>query len=261
MRSRWREKKPAVVDLRDSVALLGLQVVHRDLKPSNILYVDESGNAESIRICDFGFAKQLRAENGLLMTPCYTANFVAPEVRRGSFIFSPFCFISCHHRAWSVGHHRFAILASFYLNFHFREVQNSFPCFVWCFCGYLTHLKQTLNKRKVKSLPSKCSSVRCPSAPGRQTFRGQKGAEHADEFTAFSCVNRLMFWHSCVFLTVSCCPLKTEQVFKNYRLFLLTSSTERSLNIYQLICWYMQTNLFTCGIITGAQHQPVYCFS
>uniref|UniRef100_A0A7N4NV52 non-specific serine/threonine protein kinase n=1 Tax=Sarcophilus harrisii TaxID=9305 RepID=A0A7N4NV52_SARHA len=56
-------------------------VVHRDLKPSNILYVDESGNPESIRICDFGFAKQLRAENGLLMTPCYTANFVAPEVR------------------------------------------------------------------------------------------------------------------------------------------------------------------------------------
>uniref|UniRef100_A0A3B1JTD8 Ribosomal protein S6 kinase a, polypeptide 3a n=1 Tax=Astyanax mexicanus TaxID=7994 RepID=A0A3B1JTD8_ASTMX len=46
----------------------------------NILYVDESGNPESIRICDFGFAKQLRAENGLLMTPCYTANFVAPEV-------------------------------------------------------------------------------------------------------------------------------------------------------------------------------------
>ncbi|XP_013918452.1 PREDICTED: ribosomal protein S6 kinase alpha-1 [Thamnophis sirtalis] len=55
-------------------------VVHRDLKPSNILYVDESGNPECIRICDFGFAKQLRADNGLLMTPCYTANFVAPEV-------------------------------------------------------------------------------------------------------------------------------------------------------------------------------------
>lgn len=55
-------------------------MVHRDLKPSNILYVDDSGNPESIRICDFGFAKQLRANNGLLMTPCYTANFVAPEV-------------------------------------------------------------------------------------------------------------------------------------------------------------------------------------
>ncbi|KAI2802092.1 Ribosomal protein S6 kinase alpha-2 [Blomia tropicalis] len=55
-------------------------VVHRDLKPSNILYSDKSGHPSSIRICDFGFAKQMRAENGLLMTPCYTANFVAPEV-------------------------------------------------------------------------------------------------------------------------------------------------------------------------------------
>ena len=57
-----------------------LQVVHRDLKPANILYADDRGDPDSLRICDFGFAKQLRAENGLLMTPCYTANFVAPEV-------------------------------------------------------------------------------------------------------------------------------------------------------------------------------------
>lgn len=55
-------------------------VVHRDLKPSNILYADDSCAPSAIRICDFGFAKQMRAENGLLMTPCYTANFVAPEV-------------------------------------------------------------------------------------------------------------------------------------------------------------------------------------
>lgn len=55
-------------------------VVHRDLKPSNILYATAEANPDSLRICDFGFAKQLRAENGLLMTPCYTANFVAPEV-------------------------------------------------------------------------------------------------------------------------------------------------------------------------------------
>jgi len=55
-------------------------VVHRDLKPSNILYADSSGSPQTLRICDFGFAKQLRADNGLLMTPCYTANFVAPEV-------------------------------------------------------------------------------------------------------------------------------------------------------------------------------------
>ena len=43
-----------------------LQVVHRDLKPANILYRDNSGDPDSLRICDFGFAKQLRAENGLL---------------------------------------------------------------------------------------------------------------------------------------------------------------------------------------------------
>ena len=55
-------------------------VFHRDLKPSNILYSDDSGNPDTIRICDFGFAKQLRADNGMLMTPCYTANYVAPEV-------------------------------------------------------------------------------------------------------------------------------------------------------------------------------------
>eukprot|EP00064_Thunnus_orientalis_P003635 superscaffoldBa00000306_g3645 len=57
-------------------------VVHRDLKPSNIRYSDDRGLPECIRICDFGFAKQLRAENGLLMTPCYTATFMAPEVLR-----------------------------------------------------------------------------------------------------------------------------------------------------------------------------------
>ncbi|XP_061777340.1 ribosomal protein S6 kinase alpha-3 isoform X3 [Nerophis ophidion] len=76
-----REASAVLFTITKTLEYLHVQgVVHRDLKPSNILYVDESGNAESIRICDFGFAKQLRAENGLLMTPCYTANFVAPEV-------------------------------------------------------------------------------------------------------------------------------------------------------------------------------------
>ncbi|XP_026130485.1 ribosomal protein S6 kinase alpha-1-like, partial [Carassius auratus] len=82
------------------------KVVHRDLKPSNILYVDESGNPESLRICDFGFAKQLRADNGLLMTPCYTANFVAPEVlkRQG---YDEGCDI------WSLGVLLYTMLAGF----------------------------------------------------------------------------------------------------------------------------------------------------
>ncbi|TSN48503.1 Ribosomal protein S6 kinase alpha-3 [Bagarius yarrelli] len=76
-----REASAVLCTITKTVEYLHSQgVVHRDLKPSNILYVDETGDPESIRICDFGFAKQLRAENGLLMTPCYTANFVAPEI-------------------------------------------------------------------------------------------------------------------------------------------------------------------------------------
>uniref|UniRef100_A0A8D0QB76 Ribosomal protein S6 kinase A6 n=1 Tax=Sus scrofa TaxID=9823 RepID=A0A8D0QB76_PIG len=76
-----REASDVLFIITKTVDYLHCQgVVHRDLKPSNILYMDESANADSIKICDFGFAKQLRGENGLLLTPCYTANFVAPEV-------------------------------------------------------------------------------------------------------------------------------------------------------------------------------------
>ncbi|CAL2029055.1 unnamed protein product [Caenorhabditis brenneri] len=58
------------------------QVAHRDLTAANILFASKDGDPSSLRIVDFGFAKQSRAENGMLMTPCYTAQFVAPEVLR-----------------------------------------------------------------------------------------------------------------------------------------------------------------------------------
>ena len=57
-----------------------LVVVHRDLQPRNIMYADEARQPSSLRIVDFGFAKQQRAENGLLMTPCFTKEYAAPEV-------------------------------------------------------------------------------------------------------------------------------------------------------------------------------------
>ncbi|XP_060924327.1 ribosomal protein S6 kinase alpha-2 [Limanda limanda] len=76
-----RDASDIVCTLAKTVEYLhSLGVVHRDLKPSNIRYSDDTGRPECIRICDLGFAKQLRAENGLLMTPCYTATFMAPEV-------------------------------------------------------------------------------------------------------------------------------------------------------------------------------------
>lgn len=39
-------------------------VVHRDLKPANVLFASENKEPDSIKICDMGFAKQLRADNG-----------------------------------------------------------------------------------------------------------------------------------------------------------------------------------------------------
>ncbi|XP_062851108.1 ribosomal protein S6 kinase alpha-2 isoform X2 [Trichomycterus rosablanca] len=102
-----KEASAVLCTLTKTVEYLHSQgVVHRDLKPSNILYVDESGDPESIRICDFGFAKQLRAENGLLMTPCYTANFVAPEVLKKQG-YDAACDI------WSLGILLYTMLAGF----------------------------------------------------------------------------------------------------------------------------------------------------
>jgi len=44
------------------------------------MYVDQNRHPSSLRIVDLGFAKQQRAENGLLMTPCFTKEYAAPEV-------------------------------------------------------------------------------------------------------------------------------------------------------------------------------------
>lgn len=71
------------MSFEDSLGVIGYSndcLFSRDLKPSNLLYASVHQTPDSLKLCDLGFAKQLRADNGLLMTPCYTANFVAPEV-------------------------------------------------------------------------------------------------------------------------------------------------------------------------------------
>ena len=101
------EAKEIVKKLTETVRYLHSNgVVHRDLKPSNILYADDSGKPEALRIADFGFAKQLTAENGMLMTPCYTANFVAPEVLKKQG-YDKACDI------WSLGILLYTMLAGF----------------------------------------------------------------------------------------------------------------------------------------------------
>ena len=78
---REREAAPLLRNVLLAVHYLHRHtVVHRDIKPSNVLFATAQRRAADVRLVDFGLAKQLRAENGLLMTPCYTANFVAPEV-------------------------------------------------------------------------------------------------------------------------------------------------------------------------------------
>lgn len=102
-----RDASDILCTLAKTVEYLHSQgVVHRDLKPSSIRYSDDSGLPECIRICDFGFAKQLRAENGLLMTPCYTATFMAPEVLKKQG-YDAACDI------WSLGILLYTIIAGF----------------------------------------------------------------------------------------------------------------------------------------------------
>ncbi|XP_029900813.1 ribosomal protein S6 kinase alpha-2 [Myripristis murdjan] len=102
-----RDAADIICTLAKTVEYLHSQgVVHRDLKPSNIRYSDDTGLPESIRICDFGSAKQLRAENGLLMTPCYTATFIAPEVLKKQG-YDAACDI------WSVGILLYTMIAGF----------------------------------------------------------------------------------------------------------------------------------------------------
>ncbi|CAL8090107.1 unnamed protein product [Calicophoron daubneyi] len=57
-------------------------IVHRDLKPSNILFSELDQTPQSLRICDFGFAKRFESSAEPLMTPCYTSLYAAPEVLR-----------------------------------------------------------------------------------------------------------------------------------------------------------------------------------
>mmetsp|Transcript_17753 Transcript_17753/g.28739 ORF Transcript_17753/g.28739 Transcript_17753/m.28739 type:complete len:457 (+) Transcript_17753:309-1679(+) len=58
-------------------------IVHRDLKPENILLTSKDDD-DSIKIADFGFAKQYDTSNDdALSTSCGTPGYVAPEILNG----------------------------------------------------------------------------------------------------------------------------------------------------------------------------------
>lgn len=54
------------------------RIIHRDLKPQNLIYLDK--NNTQICVTDFGLAKLVKREDGLMETACGTPGYVAPEV-------------------------------------------------------------------------------------------------------------------------------------------------------------------------------------
>jgi calcium/calmodulin-dependent protein kinase I len=72
-------------------------ICHRDLKPENVLLSSKTDDT-TIKLADLGFAKILPAANSLMMTPCGTPGYVAPEV-----IASPARGYSAACDVWSMG--------------------------------------------------------------------------------------------------------------------------------------------------------------
>ncbi|KAF0686227.1 Aste57867_21932 [Aphanomyces stellatus] len=59
-------------------------IVHRDLKPDNILLTSKGAEA-SIKIADFGFAKQTPEDSNTLLSSCGTPEYIAPEIVHNVF--------------------------------------------------------------------------------------------------------------------------------------------------------------------------------
>ncbi|VDN44341.1 unnamed protein product [Gongylonema pulchrum] len=72
------------------------------------MYASRTANPDSIRITDFGFAKQLRVENGFLTTPCCTAQFIASDVleKQGYHM---------SYDVWSLGVLLYTMLSGYFL--------------------------------------------------------------------------------------------------------------------------------------------------
>lgn len=85
-KGNYSEKAAADVVNTIAVALKYLHekgIVHRDLKPANLIYQNNKSKA-LLKITDFGLAKYRDIEKqDLLMTPCGTPGYVAPEVLKG----------------------------------------------------------------------------------------------------------------------------------------------------------------------------------
>lgn len=61
--------------------LNSIGIAHRDIKPENIIYVAENASpCSAIKVTDLGLAKSRGESEALMITPCGTPGYVAPEV-------------------------------------------------------------------------------------------------------------------------------------------------------------------------------------
>ena len=74
------EAREAAMAIIDAIAYChDLGIVHRDLKPENLILSSKDGGIASLKIVDFGFARNLDTDQ-LASTTCGTPGYVAPEV-------------------------------------------------------------------------------------------------------------------------------------------------------------------------------------
>jgi serine/threonine protein kinase len=62
-------------------------IIHRDLKPGNVMLVSRRGDADFVKVCDFGIAKCQTSREGVGLTMkglvCGTPEYMSPEQARG----------------------------------------------------------------------------------------------------------------------------------------------------------------------------------
>ncbi|XP_076123820.1 MAP kinase-activated protein kinase 2 [Alosa pseudoharengus] len=75
-----REASDIMMSIGEAIQFLhAINIAHRDVKPENLLYSTKRPNNATLKLTDFGFAKETTMHNSLA-TPCYTPYYVAPEV-------------------------------------------------------------------------------------------------------------------------------------------------------------------------------------
>jgi len=80
-------------------------IAHRDLKPENLLYSSKDLHTATLKLIDFGFAKQVSHKG--LQTPCFTPYYAAPEVLNQNVRYNMSCDM------WSIGVIMYVLLCGY----------------------------------------------------------------------------------------------------------------------------------------------------